>query len=147
LYRIGAFFFYFGFAVTILSILVIASLYSLCASSGVPFPNILSTYATVIGINSLAGTLIALVSYKYAQSVWGSYGMLLPSLFTTISPWIIITQFIPAFTGITSAVVMAINLLPLPAVLKWGLASAAWTIVSASLIYFLMVKLGIAPML
>jgi len=70
LYRIGAFFFYFGFAVTVLSIFVIASLYSLCVSSGVPFPSILSTYATVIGINSLIGTLIALVSYKYAQSIW-----------------------------------------------------------------------------
>jgi len=73
--------------------------------------------------------------------------MLLPSLFTTINQWIIITQFIPAFTGITSAVVMTINLLPLPAVLKWGLSSTAWTIVSASLIYFLMAKLGIAPVL
>lgn len=147
LYRVGAFFFYFGFAVTVLSIFVIASLYSLCVSSGVPFPSILSTYATAIGVNSLIGTLIALVSYKYAQSIWGSYGMLLPSLFATINPWIIITQFIPAFTGITSAVVMAINLLPLPPVLKWGLSSTAWTIVSASLIYFLMTKLGIAPVL
>lgn len=147
LYRVGAFFFYFGFAVTVLSIFVIASLYSLCVSSGVPFPSILSTYATVISINSLIGTLIALVSYKYAQSIWGSYGMLLSSLFATINPWIIITQFIPAFTGITSAVVMTINLLPLPPVLKWGLSSTAWTIVSASLVYFLMAKLGIAPVL
>ena len=147
LYRIGAFFFYFGFAVTILSIFVIASLYSLCASSGVPFPSMLSTYATVIGINSLIGTLIALVSYKYAQSVFGAFGMLLPNLFPTFGMWIIVTQFVPAYTGITSAVVMAINLLPLPPILKWGLASTAWTIVSASLIYFLLTKLGIAPVL
>lgn len=147
LYRVGAFFFYFGFAVTILSIFVIASMYSLCVSSGVPFPSILSTYATLIGINSLAGTLIGFVSYRFAQSVWGAFGMLLPNLFPTISMWIIVTQFIPAYTGITSAVVMAINLLPLPPILKWGLASTAWTIVSASLIYFLLAKLGVAPVL
>lgn len=146
LYRIGAFFFYFGFAVTILSIFVVATLYSLFASSGIPFPEILSAYARLIGINSLIGALLGLLTGKVGDKILQYFGIM-PNLFSTISSWMVITQFVPAYTGITSAVVMAINLLPLPPVLKWGLASTAWTVISASLLYFLLAKVGAAPVL
>ena len=146
LYRIGAFFFYFGIAATILSIFMIATLYSLFASSGIPFPETLSAYARLISINSVAGALLGLVTGKVGDRILQYLGIM-PNLFPAISTWMIITQFVPAYAGITSAVVMAIDLSPLPPVLKWGLTSTAWTIISASLLYFLLAKVGVAPVL
>jgi len=135
LYRTGAFFFYFGLAVTVVSTIVLATLYSLFASAGSPLPPILVDYAKVLAISSIIGTFLSILTQTIVLSS-----------FSPLSIWIT-TQFISAYAGITSVVVETINLMPLPPALKGGVAVAATTYVSASVIYFFMAKLGAAPML
>jgi hypothetical protein len=135
LYKTGAFFFYFGLAATIISTIALFTLYSLFTSAGSPLPPILADYAKVLAISSITGTLISILTQRIVLSS-----------FSPLSIWIT-TQFTTAYAGITSAVVETISLMPLPPTLKGALAAAATTYVSASIIYFFMAKLGVAPML
>jgi hypothetical protein len=135
LYKTGAFFYYFGLAVTIVSTIALSALYSLFASAGVALPSILADYAKVLAITSIIGTLLSILTQTIVFSS-----------FSPLSIWIT-TQFTSAYAGITSVVVESINLMPLPPVLKAALATAATIFVSASVVYFFMAKLGIAPML
>jgi len=135
LYKTGAFFFYFGLAVTIISTIALLALYSLFTSAGSALPPILADYAKVLAITSVIGTLLSILTQRIVLSS-----------FSPLSIWITV-QFISAYAGITSVVIETINLMPLLPTLKGALAAAATIYVSASVVYFFMAKLGGAPML
>jgi hypothetical protein len=139
-YRAGAFFFYFGIASAIFSGLFIAVFLGLSASSGVPIPDLVYSYARLFAFSALVSALISLVSAKVVSAVF-------PSLSQAISVTFLLTNFLPVYTPTATAVTQTIMLLPLRPEVTAGLATFMHGFIAFTLIYYILVKAGFLPVM
>jgi len=132
--RVGQFFFYFGIASAVLSLLVIATL----ASLGVPLPDLIHGYAKAFAFSTLTGVLVGYLSGRVL-------GAFVPALSQASRVWFIITHFLPVYAPLATLVTHTIAMLPLRPELVAGLVTVVNGFSAFALLYYLAVQVGAAP--
>jgi hypothetical protein len=125
LYRLGAFFFYFGLACAVLSSVFIAVLLGM-SSMGVPVSSVLKSFATLFSFELMLGALIGVVANRalpYLQNV-PVIGAFMPQTAGSVSTWFFLTTFLPVYAPLATVTTYLIQLAPLPVVVSAGLSAS-----------------------
>jgi hypothetical protein len=147
IYRAGAFFFYFGLSLALISFAIIVVFGALFASAGLGMPDVLYRYARIFTFTAPISFIIGVLGGQMLRAVGGVFGVFMPNVAQLSSLSLILTYFVPTYTAITSAVATTMPLLPVPPAVQMGLASVALGFVAFALLYYFAVKVGAAPVM
>jgi hypothetical protein len=148
-YRLGAFFFYFGLVCAILSGVVIAVLLALGAY-GVPVSGILVSFSTLFAFELMLGTIIGILTGSRILSVLHDIpfiGAFIQQIAGSINTWMFLATFLPVYSSLATVVTYVIRLAPLPIPLQVGLAGSLHVLVALTLVYYIASKVGAVPVL
>jgi uncharacterized membrane protein len=148
-YRLGAFFFYFGLVCAILSSVVIAVLLALGAY-GVPVSGILVSFSTLFVFELVLGTIIAILAGTRISSALRDIpliGAFIPQISGSISTWMFLATFLPVYSPLATVVTYVVMLIPLPIPVQVGLAGSLHVLVAFTLVYYIASKVGAVPVI
>jgi hypothetical protein len=148
-YRLGAFFFYFGLVCAILSGVVIAVLLALGAY-GVPVSGILVSFSTLFAFELILGTIIGILTGTRISSALQGIpliGAFIPQIAGSISTWMFLATFLPVYSSLATVVTYVVRLIPLPVPIQVGLAGSLHMLVAFTLVYYIASKVGAVPVL
>jgi len=134
---LGRFFLQFGLASFILSLLITSTL----SGFGLPAHPVIASMAKLlpaVGLTSMVLGIFGFAAGKILYTFFPQVGQL-----AGISAYLSI--FLPVVSGIATVVVSLITLVPLPGGVSAGLATALSALATASVAYYLAVRLGFLP--
>jgi len=133
---LGRFFFQFG-----LVVFIGATMYGLVMMGfGVPVPGVLGVMSRLLPLVGLASVVLGVFGV-----VASGVRVLFPQVGQLAGVATYLSLFMPAVSGVATIVVALISLLPLPGGLLVALTGFLTSLITASIAYYLAVKVGYLP--
>ena len=131
LYNMGRFFFNLGLVAIILSIFMTAVM----SSAGMPIDSLLAKFATAFAIAGLSTVLLSILSFSPVKAV-----PVASQIYSFTSLLSILTQFIPASSGISMVIIEATSYLPVSPAVRIGITALLSQTAYVAMLYYLASK-------